>query len=91
MTSYRTEKEKKDVLVRLNKIEGQIRGIKGMIEKEEHCDNILNQITAVQSALHGVSKALLEHHMKHCVTKRIEEGDYEAIEDLIKTFNKLLK
>lgn len=87
----RTEQEKNELKVRLNRIEGQVRGIKGMIEKDTHCDDILTQVSAVQSALNGVGKLLLEHHMRTCVVNRIENGETEVIEELLKTFSKLLK
>ncbi|WP_235828084.1 metal-sensitive transcriptional regulator [Brevibacillus migulae] len=86
-----SEKLKSNLGSRLNRIEGQIRGIKGMIEKDVYCDDILNQIAAVQSALNSVGKMLLEGHMKSCVVERIQQGDHEVIEELMKTMNKLLK
>jgi len=86
-----SEKLKSNLGSRLNRIEGQIRGIKGMIEKDVYCDDILNQIAAVQSALNSVGKMLLEGHMKSCVIERIQQGDHDVIEELMKTMNKLLK
>ncbi|HZG15230.1 MAG TPA: metal-sensitive transcriptional regulator [Candidatus Bathyarchaeia archaeon] len=86
-----SEKLKSNLGSRLNRIEGQIRGIKGMIEKDVYCDDILNQIAAVQSALNSVGKMLLEGHMKSCVVERIQQGDHDVIEELMKTMNKLLK
>jgi CsoR family transcriptional regulator, copper-sensing transcriptional repressor len=89
--SHHSEKMKSNLVTRLNRIEGQIRGIKGMIEKDAYCDDILNQIAAIQSALNGVGKLLLEGHMKSCVAERIQEGDFEVIDELLKTMNKLMK
>lgn len=89
--SHSSEKTKKNLETRLNRIEGQIRGIKGMIEKDVYCDDVLNQIAAVQSALNSVGKILLESHMKHCVAERIQQGDSEVIDELLKTVHKLLK
>lgn len=86
-----SDKLKSNLAARLNRIEGQIRGIKGMIEKDVYCDDILNQIAAVQSALNSVGKMLLEGHMKSCVVERIQQGDYDVIDELMKTMNKLLK
>ena len=89
--SHHSDKMKSNLVTRLNRIEGQIRGIKGMIEKDAYCDDILNQIAAIQSALNGVGKLLLEGHMKSCVAERIQSGDFEVIDELLKTMNKLMK
>ncbi|MDF2682363.1 MAG: CsoR family transcriptional regulator [Brevibacillus sp.] len=89
--SHHSEKEKNSLISRLNRIEGQVRGIKGMIEKDVYCDDVLNQIASVQSALNGVGKLLLEHHMKSCVIERIQEGDTEVLNELLTTMNKLMK
>ncbi|AGA58971.1 Copper-sensing transcriptional repressor CsoR [Thermobacillus xylanilyticus] len=89
--SHHSEKLKTDLITRLNRIEGQIRGIKGMIEKDTYCDHVLNQISAVQAALNSVGKLLLAGHMRSCVVERIQEGDLEVIDELLTTVNKLLK
>ncbi|WP_139490683.1 metal-sensitive transcriptional regulator [Brevibacillus dissolubilis] len=90
-SSHHSDKTKANLQSRLNRIEGQIRGIKGMIEKDVYCDDVLNQIAAVQSALNSVGKMLLEGHMKSCVIDRIQEGDHDVIEEFLKTVNKLIK
>ncbi|MCL9660893.1 metal-sensitive transcriptional regulator [Paenibacillus hunanensis] len=82
---------KHNLVRRLNRVEGQIRGIKGMIEKDTYCDDVLNQIAAAQSALNSVGRLLLEGHMKSCVVERIESGEHEVIDELLVTINKLLK
>lgn len=89
--SHHSEKTKSNLLNRLNRIEGQIRGLKGLIEKDTYCDDVLNQIASVQSALNGVGKLLLEHHLKSCVVERIQEGDEDVIPELLTTMNKLMK
>ncbi len=89
--SHHSEKDKNNLISRLNRIEGQIRGIKGMIEKDNYCDDVLNQIASVQSALNGVGKLLLEHHLKSCVIERLQEGDTEVLTELMTTMNKLIK
>ncbi|WP_102346701.1 metal-sensitive transcriptional regulator [Bacillus sp. Marseille-P3661] len=89
--SHHSDKTKKNLVTRLNRIEGQIRGIKGMIEKDVYCDDVLNQIAAVQSALNGVGKMLLEGHMKSCVIERIQAGEDEVIDELLTTITKLMK
>ena len=89
--SHHSDKVKSNLTTRLNRIEGQIRGVKGMIEKDAYCDDVLNQIAAIQSALNSVGKLLLEGHMRSCVIERIQVGDNEVIDELLKTMNKLMK
>lgn len=89
--SHHSDKLKSNLISRLNRIEGQIRGVKGLIEKDTYCDDVLNQISSIQSALNGAGKLLLEHHMKSCVIERIQEGDREVIDELLVTMSKLLK
>ncbi|MED4779374.1 metal-sensitive transcriptional regulator [Brevibacillus choshinensis] len=89
--SHHSDQVKNSLLSRLNRIEGQVRGIKGMIEKDIYCDDVLNQIASVQSALNGVGKLLLENHLKSCVIERIQEGDTEVLTELMITINKLMK
>lgn len=89
--SHHSEKTKTSLISRLNRIEGQVRGIKGMIEKDTYCDDVLNQISSIQSALNGVGKLLLEHHMKSCVAERLQEGDSAVIDELMVTMNKLIR
>jgi DNA-binding FrmR family transcriptional regulator len=89
--SHHSDKFKSELITRLNRIEGQIRGIKGMIERDTYCDHVLNQISAAQAALNGVGKLLLAGHMRSCVVERIREGDPDVIDELLATVNKLLK
>jgi DNA-binding FrmR family transcriptional regulator len=89
--SHHSDKTKNNLVSRLNRIEGQIRGVKGMIEKDTYCDDVLNQIAAIQSALNSVGKLLLEGHMKSCVVERIQAGESEVIDELLITVNKLMK
>ncbi|WP_409343263.1 metal-sensitive transcriptional regulator [Paenibacillus sp. MBLB4367] len=89
--SHHSDKTKTNLISRLNRIEGQIRGVKGLIEKDTYCDDVLNQIASIQAALNGVGKLLLENHMKSCVVERIQEGDHAVITELITTMNKLMK
>jgi len=89
--SHHSEQVKQNMITRLNRIEGQIRGIKRMIERDTYCDDVLNQIAAVQSALNSVSKLLLEGHMKSCVIERIQAGEHEVIDELLVTMKKLMK
>ncbi|WP_027093071.1 metal-sensitive transcriptional regulator [Cohnella thermotolerans] len=89
--SHHSDKTKANLLSRLNRIEGQIRGIKGLIEKDTYCDDVLNQIAAAQSALNSVGRLLLEGHMKSCIVERIQAGEHEVIDELLVTVNKLMK
>ncbi len=89
--SHHSEKTKKNLVVRLNRIEGQVRGIKGLIEKDTYCDDVITQISATQAALNSVAKILLEAHMKECVVDRIQEGDMEVLDEVIVTIQKLMK
>jgi CsoR family transcriptional regulator, copper-sensing transcriptional repressor len=82
---------KSNLTSRLNRIEGQIRGIRKMIDNDTYCDDVLTQIAAVQSALNSVSRILLEGHMKTCVLERIQEGDHEVIDELLTTVHRLMK
>lgn len=90
-SSHHSDKVKKSLVTRLNRIEGQIRGIKAMIEKDTYCDDIITQISATQSALNGVGKLLLEGHLRTCVVERIQEGDEEIIDELLVTVQRLMK
>lgn len=89
--SHHSDKVKNNLITRLNRIEGQIRGIKGLIEKDTYCDDVITQISATQSALNSVAKILLEGHMKSCVVERIQEGDFEVLDEVIVTIQKLMK
>lgn len=89
--SHHSEQTKADLIVRLNRIEGQVRGIRGLIEKDTYCDDVLHQIAAVQAALNSVGKKLLAAHMRSCVVERIQEGDLDVVDELLKTMNTLLK
>ena len=90
-TSHHDEKTVKELVSRMNRIEGQVRGIKGMIERRVYCDDILNQISSVQSALHSASQLLLEKHMKSCVAEQLQAGDKHVVDELLKTIFKLTK
>ncbi|OMF32239.1 CsoR family transcriptional regulator [Paenibacillus sp. FSL H8-0548] len=89
--SHHSDQTKHNLTKRLNRIEGQIRGVKAMIEKDTYCDDVLNQIAAAQSALNSVGKLLLEGHLKSCVVERIQAGESEVIDELLVTVNKLMK
>lgn len=87
----RTGTEEKNLLNRLNRIEGQIRGIKNMVEEDRYCVDILTQVSAVQAALNSFNKMLLSDHIKTCVVEDIRSGDTEVVDELCKTIQKLMK
>lgn len=89
--SHHPEHVKKDLANRLNRIEGQVRGIKGMVEKDVYCDDIITQLAATQSALNSVAKVLLQGHLKGCVVDRLSEGDEEVLDELLVTIQKLMR
>ncbi len=89
--SHHSEKTVRELINRMNRIEGQIRGIKGMIERHVYCDDVLNQIASAQSALHGVSKLLLERHMKSCVVEQLEAGDTQVIDEVLQTIFRIIR
>lgn len=90
-TKQRSEEEYKALINRLNRIEGQIRGIKGMLEKDAYCTDIITQVAAATAALNSFNKELLATHIKTCVTDDIKAGKTETVDDLLKTLQKLMK
>ena len=90
-TKERSEKEYKDMINRLSRIEAQIRGIKGMVEKEVYCTDILVQVAAVNAALNSFNRVLLANHIKTCVTQDILNGKEETVDELVNTLKKLMK
>lgn len=90
-TKERSEKEYKDLINRLNRIEGQVRGIKGMVERDVYCIDILVQVAAVNAALNSFNKLLLANHIKTCVTRDIQEGKEETVDELVAVLQKLMK
>ena len=90
-TKERSGKEYKDLLNRLNRIEGQVRGIKGMVERNAYCTDILIQVSAVNAALNSFNKVLLANHIKTCVTDDIRAGKEETVDELVAVLQKLMK
>lgn len=90
-TKERSADEYKSLINRLNRIEGQIRGIKGMVEKDAYCTDILVQVSAVNAALNAFNKELLSNHIKTCVAQDIRDGKDETVDELVATLQKLMK
>jgi len=89
--SHHSDKMKKNLESRLNRIEGQVRGIKRLIDRDTYCDDVITQIAATQAALNSVAKILLEAHLKECVVDRIQSGDLEVVDEVLVTVQKLMK
>ena len=87
----RTEKEDKQLVNRLSRIEGQVRGVKGMLERDAYCIDILVQVAAVNAALNSFNKILLANHIKTCVAQDVREGKEETIDELVSIIQKLMK
>ena len=90
-TTARSDGERKKLIHRLNRIEGQIRGIRGMVEKDAYCADILIQSAAVNAAVNAFNKELLASHIRGCVARDIRDGKDEVIDELVATLQKLMK
>ena len=84
----RSEKEKKLITNRLNRIEGQLKGIKKMIQQDTYCNDVLIQLSAIENSVKSLSNHILENHLYTCVTNDLEKGNYEIIDELISLFKK---
>ena len=90
-TKQRDDKEFKDLMNRLKRIEGQVRGVEGMLENDAYCIDILMQVSAITSALNSFNKVLLSNHVKTCVADNIKNGNDEVVDELVTTLQKLMK
>lgn len=90
-TKKRDETEYKSLVNRLNRIEGQVRGIKNMLDNDAYCTDILTQVSAIQAALNAFNKQLLSNHINTCVVENIKNGDNAVVEELVCTVQKLMK
>ena len=88
---HRTEEERRALVNRLSRIEGQIRGVRGMIEKDAYCTDVLIQVSAITAALNSFNKELLAGHIRTCVAEEIRAGKDEVIDELVSTLQKLMK
>lgn len=87
----REDSEYKDLMNRLKRIEGQVRGVEGMLEADAYCTDILIQVSAISSALKSFNKVLLANHMKTCIAEGIRKGDDSVIDEFVLTLQKLMK
>ncbi len=90
-TKTREEADKRALINRLSRIEGQIRGIKGMVEENAYCTDIIMQVSAVNSALNSFNKELLSAHIKTCVSDDIKAGKSETVDELVEMLKKLMR
>lgn len=90
-TKTRTDEEYRALLHRLNRIEGQVRGIKGMLERDAYCTDILVQSAAVCAAVNAFNRELLASHIRTCVVQDIRDGKDEVVDELVITLQKLMK
>ncbi len=90
-TKERSAEEYKKLVNRLNRIEGQIRGIKGMVENSAYCVDIMVQVAAVNAALNAFNKELLSNHIRTCVAEGIKNGDEQVVDELLETLKKLMR
>ena len=90
-TKERSDKEYKDLIHRLNRVEGQVRGIKRMVEEDAYCTDILIQVSAVNAALNSFNKVLLANHIRTCVAEDARHGSTEKVDELVQILQRLLK
>ena len=88
---HREPAEYDALIKRLNRIEGQVRGFRGMVEREAYCTDILTQVSAIQAALNAFSRELLANHIHTCVVQDIQAGKLEVVDDLVSTIQKMMK
>ena len=84
----RSESEKKIINNRLNRIEGQVRGVKKMIEEDRYCDDVLIQLSAIDKSVKSLANHILENHMQTCVLNDLENGNYEIIDEVVNLFRR---
>ncbi len=90
-TTKRNDDFKDNLCKRLNRIEGQVRGVKKMIENDAYCNDVLNQILSIKSALDSVNKLILESHINNCLVEKIKNDDKEVLNELMSTISKIIK
>lgn len=90
-TKLRDESEKKALINRLSRIEGQVKGVKNMMQNDAYCVDVLIQVSAISAAINSFSKELLESHIKTCVADDIKADNYETVDELIAVLRKLMK
>ena len=87
-TKVRTDDDKKDLTIRLNKCIGQLNGIKKMVDEDRYCDDILIQLSAVNKSIKAIANIVLDNHMHTCLIEHIENKDYEIIDEIVNLFKR---
>ena len=90
-TKHRDDEELRKLMNRLNRVEGQVRGVKKMLEEEQYCVDILTQVSAIQAALNAFNKELLSSHIHSYVVEEIQKGNTEVVDELCESIKKLMK
>ncbi len=90
-TKHRAEEESRALINRLSRIEGQVRGVRGMVERDAYCVDILTQVAAITAALNAFNKELLADHIRTCVASDLKEGKDEVVEELVEAVQKMMK
>ena len=90
-TKHRTDEEIRALQNRLSRIEGQVRGIRGMVDRDAYCVDILTQVAAVTAALNAFNRELLAAHIRTCVTEDLQNGKVEVVDELVETIQKMMK
>lgn len=86
--TYREAEEKKKICNRLNRIEGQVKGIKKMVEEDRYCNDILMQLSAIQNSIQSLSNHILERHLYTCVSDHLAQGDLAVLDELTSLFKR---
>jgi CsoR family transcriptional regulator, copper-sensing transcriptional repressor len=90
-SAHHSDEFKSDLLKRLKRIEGQVRGIQNMISGDVYCDDVLTQISAARNAMGSVSQILFDAHLRSCITEQIQSGQTEVMDELMETIRRMLK
>jgi len=90
-TKHRTEEEIRSLRNRLSRIEGQVRGVQGMVERDAYCVDILTQVAAITAALNAFNRELLANHIRTCVATDLKDGKDEVVEELLETIQKMMR
>ena len=89
--TYRGENEKKTINNRISRIEGQLKGIKKMIQEDAYCNDVLIQLSAIENSVRSLSNNILENHLYSCVTRDLENGKLETLDEIISLFKRFNK
>lgn len=87
-TKNRSEEQKKKIITHLNRVNGQINGIKKMIEEDRYCDDVLIQLSAVHNSVKSLANLILDDHMHSCLIEHINKGEYEIIDEIVSLFRR---